>query len=139
MIENEVEIWKDIIGYEKKYQISNFGNVNSKKMNELMKLKKKNQYYEVVLLNDNIEYIIHRIHFLVAKHFINNNDPINKIYVYHNDKNKLNNKYNNLRWSKVLDENDFDNEIWKAIMGYEDKYQISNHGRIKVKKTGQLI
>ena len=36
MIENEVEIWKDIIGYEKKYQISNFGNVNSKKMNELM-------------------------------------------------------------------------------------------------------
>lgn len=32
------EIWKDIIGYEELYQISNLGNVISVKKNKLMKI-----------------------------------------------------------------------------------------------------
>jgi len=32
------EIWKDIIGYEGLYQVSNLGNVKSVKKNKLMKI-----------------------------------------------------------------------------------------------------
>jgi len=52
-------------------------------------------YLVVVLYKDRIPKT-HRIHRLLAEHFIEN--PDNKSFVDHIDQNKTNNKLNNLRW-----------------------------------------
>lgn len=71
------EIWKDIIGYEGKYQISNQGNVKSLNYNNTKKEKvlkpKVNRYgyYEVKLSKNNKtkDFLVST---LVAKHFLEN-------------------------------------------------------------------
>ncbi len=52
-----------------------------------------------IVCNDGIKTKSVSVHRMVAKHFIYNDDPINKIKVDHIDENKINNVYTNLRWS----------------------------------------
>lgn len=103
------EIWKDIIGYETYYQISNLGRVKSlaKHSNGLS----KNQYtdkeiilkptisstgYFVVSLYINNKKIQHYIHRLIASHFIPNID--NKPEVNHINSIRHDNRLENLEW-----------------------------------------
>ena len=95
-----MEIWKDIEGYEGKYQVSNYGNVKSLNYRRKGKerLLKSNQYtngYLCVMLCNNTRkhYSIHR---LVADAFIHN--PDNLPCVNHKDENKHNNHVDNLEW-----------------------------------------
>ena len=96
-----MEIWKDIIGFEGMYQISNYGNVKSlkkKKQHSDYLLKPffiKNGYLKTQLSKNNVCYrpLIHR---LVAMHFIDN--PNNYKEVNHKDENKTNNRVDNLEW-----------------------------------------
>ena len=46
----EKEVWKDIQGYEGKYQVSNLGNVKSLNYNRT----KKNEYLLLVIINQDI-------------------------------------------------------------------------------------
>ena len=95
------EIWKDILGYEGLYQVSNFGRVKSLnykrtgKERILKLLKHKCGYLYIGLHKDNNvkNYYIHR---LVAEAFIDN--PNNLPQVNHKDENKLNNVVSNLEW-----------------------------------------
>lgn len=97
-------IWKDIIGYEGFYKISNLGDVKfleRKVSNRLIKEKfnkihiSKRGYYVTDLRVANIRKTL-TIHRLIAIHFIEN--PNNKSYVNHIDKNPLNNNIENLEW-----------------------------------------
>lgn len=90
-----IEVWKEINGYEGKYQISNFGNVRGIKKN-LLKCHINNWgYYAISFLYKN-KRKTHLIHRLVAEHFIK---KINgKFYINHIDGNKLNNTIGNLEW-----------------------------------------
>lgn len=101
------EIWKDIKGYEGKYQISNLGRIKSlyftsniyKKKFYREKILKQNSSgngYSMVHLCKNNKTKKARIHRLVAETFIPN--PENKPQVNHKDGNKLNNKVDNLEW-----------------------------------------
>lgn len=99
------EIWKDIEGYEGKYQISTFGRVKSMerksrnrcgsyvRKEKILKPINHRQGYLKVNINRNKRDFIHR---LVAKTFIPN--PLNKEQVNHIDDNKSNNFINNLEW-----------------------------------------
>ena len=101
------EIWKDIVGYEGVYQISNFGNVRSlkywsnihKKYYDRIKILKKrnnNLGYEVINLSKFGIKKYYTIHRLVAKAFIPN--PNNYKEINHIDGNKRNNYVDNLEW-----------------------------------------
>ena len=95
------EIWKDVIGYEGKYQISNLGNVKSLKSFDLngkpiiLKTHDVRGYVAVNLYQNNkIENAL--VHRLVAIHFIPNENNYKE--VNHKDENKRNNCVDNLEW-----------------------------------------
>ena len=96
----EKEIWKDINGYEGAYQISNLGRVKSFlkdiRGRVLISNNKTGWYLSVSLCNE-IRIKTHRVHVLVATHFIKN--PHKKKTVNHKDLNKQNNVVSNLEWA----------------------------------------
>ena len=95
-----MEIWKDIVGYEGKYEISNKGNVKTLSYKRTGKERLLSEritagYNRVALYNDG-EISNKLVHRLVAEHFIPN--PNNYKEVNHIDGNKLNNHFENLEW-----------------------------------------
>lgn len=92
-----VEEWKDIIGYEGIYKISNLGKIIRIKGTKIrpMKIWNNGRYMEVRLSKEGkaTHFTLHR---LLAIHFIPN--PNNLPSVNHKDENKLNNSINNLEW-----------------------------------------
>lgn len=95
---NEIEIWKDVVGYEGLYQVSSFGNVKSFRRNKngvLMKLTTNGVGYKVTALGRASGIVA--VHRLVAEAFLDNADC--KRTVNHIDGNKLNNCVLNLEWA----------------------------------------
>ena len=95
----ETEEWKDVVGYENLYKVSNFGNVMSfkyKKHPFLLKPGKHNNGYMYVGLSIRTNIKFFYVHRLVAQAFIPN--PSNLPQVNHKDMNKKNNGVENLEW-----------------------------------------
>lgn len=92
----ENEIWKDVVGYEKLYQVSNLGRVKNAN-DKILKGGYLNKRYLAVGLTKNGLLKTMTIHRLVAIAFIPN--PENKLQVNHKDGVKKNNNANNLEWN----------------------------------------
>ena len=93
-----MEIYKDVVGYEGHYIVSNLGNVKSIKFNKEKHLKLSKNYkgYLTIMLSiDNIEKRI-RVHQLVAESFLNHKRCGMKLVINHIDFNKVNNRVENL-------------------------------------------
>lgn len=103
------EVWKDIVGYEGLYQVSNMGRVKS--LREWNGNRHKAQYrerehilnptdngngYLIIGLRNGAKRKNHYIHRLVAAAFIPN--PNGLKYVNHLDYDKRNNAVDNLEW-----------------------------------------
>lgn len=104
-----MEIWKNIVGYEDRYKISNLGNVISKecvfynkntpyiKKEKPLKPYTTKAGYKVVNLikNNKIQKML--VHRLVAIHFVEKKE-LNFDVVNHIDNNRVNNTSSNLEW-----------------------------------------
>lgn len=108
-MENQEEIWKDIPGFEGRYQCSNFGRIKSLPRSRRCRngyseyigciVKQQNGnagYSRVALRGCDSRTKMFSTHRLVAILFIDN--PLNAPEVNHIDGNKENNHYSNLEW-----------------------------------------
>lgn len=95
-------MWKDIIGYEDRYEISCFGEVRNKKTNKNMYKDVTNSYCKVTLTK-NGKTKKHYMHRLVYLHFIG---PLKEGYqINHIDYDRLNNNVSNLEQLSVFENN----------------------------------
>lgn len=94
------EIWRDVVGYEGRYQVSNLGNVKStifsKKGKEYLLSLLNGKDYLLVKLRKDGKGKMHRVHRLVAEAFIDN--PNNFPVVNHKNWDKHDNRVENLEW-----------------------------------------
>jgi hypothetical protein len=90
-----IKEWKDVVGYEGYYKVSNYGDVYSIRSNKVLSHRPARGYKKVALkVKGTIkEPVIHR---LVAEAFIGK--PNGKYEVNHIDLNKHNNRVDNLEW-----------------------------------------
>lgn len=90
------EEWKDIVGYDFPYRISNTGKLFSVKKNKMFKLQINKKGYNCVILYKDGKPRTKLVHRLVAEYFIGTNDS--NLQVNHKDGNKLNNFVSNLEY-----------------------------------------
>lgn len=139
----ENEVWKDIAGYEGKYQVSNMGRVRypdtwatrsypngnyasiRTRKGSVKKLVFNNYGYSVALIKDNKRKVIPLCE-LVAAHFCNGYEE--GMEVAHIDGDIANNRADNLsfKWME-----DLPGEQWKPIKNFEGLYEVSNMGRFR--------
>lgn len=91
----EQEVWKDVVGYEGLYKVSDKGNVFGCRRGEVMKSRMNKGYCLIKLTKDKKQKTCF-VHRLVAEAFVEN--PDNKPEVNHLDENKINNDSSNLVW-----------------------------------------
>ena len=92
-----MEIYKDIKGYEGRYQITSWGRVFNVDTQKFIKLEMHDKgYLRVDLYDKSGKRKHHKVHRLVAKAFIPN--PEGKPQVNHLDGNNQNNSITNLEW-----------------------------------------
>lgn len=100
----EEEIWKDILGYEGLYMVSNLGRIMSTRYNKKM-IKKttfNNKGYELVTMKDNFGKLRgFSVHRLVARHFIGESE----LTVDHKNDIKTDNRASNLQYLSNLENN----------------------------------
>lgn len=103
MLETIVEEWKAIKGFEGCYEVSSLGRIRScprryHKGFRIMTLQQHNGYCVIKLhhCSDRKQYKKFRVHQLVASAFLDN--PEDKDYVNHKNKDRKNNSIANLEW-----------------------------------------
>jgi hypothetical protein len=99
------EEWRDIVGYEGLYQVSNYGRVKSCKFNKEKILRSsinRHGYLYIIVCKDGIVKN-YRIHKLVALAFIPN--PLNKKTINHKYGIKIDNRASELEWNTHRENN----------------------------------
>jgi hypothetical protein len=121
----KLEEWKDIQGYEGKYQISSFGRVRNIQKGNFLNPSPNYKGYLRVNLWKNGGYKTKVVHRLVCKAFLDN--PDNKPQVNHIDGDKTNNKLQNLEWVT----ND-ENKKHAVKLGLTARMPGTKNGRCKI-------
>ena len=141
-----MEEYKLILESNEKYKISNKGNVLDVKKNKLVKQQQRNGtrikwFVRLFIENKYIEKYVDK---LVCESFIRKLDRDD--IVNHKNGNILDNNLENLEIKKANDAKNIvespkfnDNEEWKYIKEYENRYMVSNLGHIYSQLTNDLL
>lgn len=120
------EIWKDVVGYEGKYMVSNLGDVKSLNYRKTAREKMlktqsvRHGYLQVRLsLNGKIKFFY--VHRLVAAAFLENQE--NLLEVNHINECKTDNRVENLEW---------------CTHEYNIQYSMSKSGKKRIPKLGYI-
>jgi hypothetical protein len=105
------ENWKDVVGYEQYFMVSDRGRVYSKRTNIILKTLIHKNGYEVFATKiggRSGKALCFKVHRLVAESFLegpseyliseSEKNKYNMVFVNHKDCNKLNNHISNLEW-----------------------------------------
>lgn len=129
-----MEVWKDVVGWEEKYKVSNQAKVWNKITDvEVAQVLTGVPQYKYVNLHLNRLHKLVRVHRLVAESFIEN--PDNLPMVDHIDRDKMNNHVSNLRWvdssgnKRNLENNAMigDVHLLEFVKQYEKPYAAYQH------------
>lgn len=124
---NNVEEWRNVVGYEGLYKISSKGRVKSyqgrHKKPKILKMSTTTTGYKKVELTKNKRKKSLKVHRLVAEAFLLNAE--NKPYVNHIDSNPLNNNVTNLEWCTQKE-----NMIHSSIYGNHKSFAWKNKDRV---------
>lgn len=145
------EIWKPIKDYVGLYEVSNLGNVRSlpkmcgfrKDKGRIVKPFTNNNGYKLVSLSKDKKMKHFQVHRLVANEFIDN--PDNKQQVDHINRNRSDNRVENLRWVSASENGNntklnrfihYNGETktlteWSRILGIK---QVTLHQRVFISK-----
>lgn len=124
------QIWKDIEGYEGKYQVSNTGKVRSLNYRrtgktKMLKQDTNNLGYKLTVLYKNHKSKTYLVHRLVALAFISN--PLNLPQVNHIDENKTNNAVWNLEWCTPKYNSNYGTRLERCSKGLRGKNKGKHH------------
>lgn len=123
-----MEIWKDVIGYEKIYQVSNLGRVKSlfyNKQKILKPIKSTNGYLYVNLYKDKkaktsfIHHVVYEAFYQIKS--------CRKNVIDHIDNNKVNNNLSNLQYITI------------RLNSTKDKKPKSGHSNIYLNSGSYLV
>jgi len=134
------EVWKDAIGYEGYYKVSNIGRVMgikkfpSKPDNRIAKGSISKHGYHYVHLRKDTKSKNKKVHIMVAEAFIPNLE--NKPHINHIDGDKMNNSVNNLEWCTPLENN---RHALKTGLRRIDLNQLSKAQAISAEKSKKPV
>ena len=147
-----MEEWKDIQGYEGRYQISNLGRVKSLNRKDrlgrnvdekILKQHTDTNGYKSVMLSKNNDKKRHRIHRLVAEAFIPNPDDLPEVNHKIDDfEHRGDNRVENLEWCTSKYNCNYGNHGKRISDAIKGKYMGSKHPRskkIKCITTGEIF
>lgn len=145
------EEWRDIKGYEGKYQVSNMGRVRSldrtiidtlgrvvHRKGKIMKphVDKKTGYCLIAFFNSKLhKERTHLVHRFVAEAFLQGSGE--GMQVNHKDENKLNNRADNLEWVTCKENINYGSRTEKAMAAINPKRQ--RKPVIQMTKDGNVV
>ena len=136
------EIWKDIVGYEGLYQVSNLGRVKNTIRDNILLNEINHGYCRVLLCKNKDDHKHKRVHILVAEAFLDKSNfksmpyedrskiKLEDLEVNHKDENRMNANVNNLEWCTRLYNCNYGNcakNIGKALSKKVVQMDINNN------------
>lgn len=118
------EVWKDVVGYEGRYKVSNTGKIYSTISNKCLALRINKSGYSQINLYKDCDRQMFSIHRLVAQAFIPN--PENKPQVNHIDEDKTNNTSSNLELVTSKENKNHGTRLYRSAMKKRKSIRCTN-------------
>lgn len=143
-----MEVWKDVVGYEGRYQVSNQGRVKSldsvdsigrAKTGKVISVKRNNRGYVQVHLHRDGKCAMKLMHRIVAEAFIDN--PNGYDQVNHINENKADNQVENLEWCTNMYNRHHGSGIERMARNRDYKLVVANVNKAiaQIDKMGNTV